>query len=60
MAFGDLRIGLYRLAPLAAGVCLAACALTMFSGEAQARRHHYRWRATQAPSGSAPAEVDGS
>jgi D-alanyl-D-alanine carboxypeptidase len=60
MAFGDLRIGLYRLAPLAAGVCLAACALTMFSGEAQARRHHYRWRGAQAPSGSAPAEVDGS
>jgi D-alanyl-D-alanine carboxypeptidase len=60
MAFGDLRIGLYRLAPLAAGVCLAACALTMFSGEAQARRHHYRWRTPHAPSGSAPAEVDGS
>ena len=60
MAFGDLRIGLSRLAPLAAGVCMAACALTLFSGEAQARRHHARWRSSHGPAASGPAEVDGS
>src|SRR5271156_813348 len=60
MGFGDARIGLSRLAPLAAGVCLAACALTFYSGEAQARRHHARWRSSHAPAASGPAEVDGS
>jgi len=60
MGFGDVRTGLSRLAPLAAGVCLAACALTLYSGEAQARRHHARWRSSHAPAASGPAEVDGS
>ena len=62
MRFGDLRIGLSRLAPFAAGVCLAATALTLATGSAEARRHfrHFaRPHVSQAVS-SAPAEADPS
>ena len=62
MRFGDLRIGLSRLAPFAAGVCLAATALTLATGTAQARRHFRHFaHAHSAPAGSpAPVEVDAS
>ncbi|MDE3176179.1 MAG: D-alanyl-D-alanine carboxypeptidase [Pseudomonadota bacterium] len=60
MRFGELRFGLSRLAPFAAGLCLAATALTLSSAPAQARWHrHHRAHASQAAS-STPAECDPS
>ena len=66
MRFGELRFGLSRIAPLAAGICLAACALAS-STTAQARMHHHRHArlahhvgAASGGVASAPAEVDGS
>jgi D-alanyl-D-alanine carboxypeptidase len=43
MAFGELRMGLSRLAPLAAGLCAAvsALALSPHPAEAHMRHHHY-------------------
>ena len=63
MRFGDLRIGFSRLAPLAAGICLAATVFSLCSGPAQARRHHRYLRphaARSVATSGAPAEVDPS
>ncbi len=56
----ELRFGLSRFAPIAAGICLAATALTFCSNSAQARAHrHYRAPASHAVA-STPAEADPS
>jgi D-alanyl-D-alanine carboxypeptidase len=63
MRFGNLRIGFSRLAPLAAGICLAATVLSLCSTSAQARRHHRYLRphvARAVATSGAPAEVDPS
>jgi D-alanyl-D-alanine carboxypeptidase len=61
MALGALRMGTFRLAPLAAGVCLAAALTSLVASSAQARdgRHWRPARISHAGSG-APAEVDAS
>ncbi len=67
MLFGELRLGLSRVAPLAAGICLAAFALASSSGGAQAHLRHHRHARVAVHLGGAssagvstPAEVDGS
>jgi D-alanyl-D-alanine carboxypeptidase len=65
MVFGELRFSLSRLAPLAAGLCVAASVLTLCPHSAEARsRHHYlrhHFRARQPErilASSTPAEVE--
>src|SRR5476651_1796264 len=62
---GELRIGFSRLAPLAAGFCVAASLLALCASpaDARSRRHHLRFahapRVARLATG-APAEVDAS
>jgi D-alanyl-D-alanine carboxypeptidase len=63
MALGELRIGFVRLAPLAAGLCLAASVLGAATNSAEARlrhRHHHfaRFVPPSRQNASTPAEVD--
>ena len=65
MGFGELRLGLSRLAPLAAGLCVAASVLALSPHPAEARgrhhhfRHHFHVRHAERPLASgAPAEVE--
>jgi len=61
MRFGNLCFGLSRLAPLAAGVCLAASLLAVVATPAQARhRHLHRVYVAHVARTGAPAEVDPS
>ncbi len=61
MAVGALRMGSFRLAPLAAGVCLAAALTSLAASSAQARgRHHWRPARVAHVGSGAPAEVDAS
>ena len=60
MRFVELRIGLSRLAPFAAGICLAATALAFCSNTAQARTHRHNRPQTSHAVASAPAEADPS
>jgi D-alanyl-D-alanine carboxypeptidase len=60
MRFGDLRFGLSRLAPLAAGVCLAVSLLSVAATPAQARHHRHAQHVHSVAPTSAPAEVDPS
>ncbi len=60
MRFGVLRLGLARLAPLAAGAFVAASVLALTSAPAQARHHRHAQRTHFVARSSAPAEVDPS
>ena len=61
MALGALRLGISRLAPFAASVCLAASLACVYAPSAQARyRHHWRPVRQAHVASSAPSEVDPS
>src|SRR6185437_2980615 len=63
MVFGELRLGLSRLVPLAAGLCVAASVLALSSCSAEARitHHHFRVRhVARGVAASTPAEVQPS